>query len=176
MKLKNVLEKYSNKTAISSEKRSAKAHLDFYTNEECTDEETNTENGDGSISGSSSSSSSYQNDESIKEAIRRAAEATNALSTNRISSSNLKRITIDLSNDPDIRKYFDGNLIEDEENDEDLDKTLNITEAKTMALAVEEIVQFPLIDIYDEASSGVMKNVIKPYFRYIYPKKPSLIK
>ena len=164
MKINTFLEKYSNNkatptaTTSSSEKRTAKAHLDFYTNEEFTDDEANGEN--GSISGSSSSSSSYQNDENIKEAIRRAAEATNSLSSNRLSSSNLKRVTIDLSNDPDIRKYFESTM-DDEEvaeedalDDVDLDKTLNlnITEPKTTVRVVNEM---PLIDIYDEAAASL---------------------
>jgi hypothetical protein len=52
------------------------------------DRENNANGGDDTHSeSSSSSSSSYQNDESIKEAIRRAAEATGTFTNNRISSS-----------------------------------------------------------------------------------------
>jgi len=126
------------------------------------DRENNANGGDDTHSeSSSSSSSSYQNDESIKEAIRRAAQATGTFTNNRISSSNLKRITIDLSNDPDIRKYFESNI--DEEFEQDLDKTLGVMDAskkeKTIATSSP-----PLIDIFDQETSNVsesLKNLIE---------------
>jgi hypothetical protein len=111
---------------------------------------------DDSNSESSSSSSSYQqNDESIKEAIRRAAEATGSYMKNQISSSNLKRITIDLSNDPDIRKYFESNIEENSAGEEDMDKTLNVTDSNKKEILTATL---PLIDIFDEEISYVNEN------------------
>lgn len=77
-----------------------------------------------SSSNSSSSSSMNLNDEKIKETIRRFANATQSslAKLDDLTESNRKsfndaysRLTIDLSNDPDIRKYFETQLEENVE-------------------------------------------------------------
>jgi len=146
MKLNNLIDKPN----VEKIKTSPATGLDFENGEYYH------ENGDDSNSESSSSSSSYQqNDESIKEAIRRAAEATGSYMKNQISSSNLKRITIDLSNDPDIRKYFESNIEENSAGEEDMDKTLNVTDSNKKEILTATL---PLIDIFDEEISYVNEN------------------
>jgi hypothetical protein len=111
----------------------AKLRLDFDTD-------------DNDDSTSSSSSSSLRNDESIKEAIRRAAEATSKRTKESKNEFNT-RCTIDLSNDPDIRKYF--GLEDDESGDyKDLDKTLNQDSKPT---------ELNLIDIEDSTLNLIPK-------------------
>jgi hypothetical protein len=66
-----------------------------------------------SASSGSSHSSISNNEESIKEAIRRTADEFN---------TNVNRFTIDLSNDPDIKKYFEANNDEDDEENDDQDE------------------------------------------------------
>ncbi len=146
MKLNNLIDKQPNMEKL---KTSPVAGLDFE------NEEYDNEHGDDSNSESSSSSSSYQqNDESIKEAIRRAAEATGSYMKNQISSNNLKRITIDLSNDPDIKKYFESNVEENSVDEEDMDKTLNMGDSNKRET---NVMSLPLIDIFDEENSNVNK-------------------
>lgn len=114
----------------------AKVRLDFDTDD----------NEDNDDSTSSSSSSSLRNDESIKEAIRRAAEATSKRTMDSKNEFNT-RCTIDLSNDPDIRKYF--GLEDDESGDyKDLDKTLNQDSKQT---------ELNLIDIEDSTLNIIPK-------------------
>jgi hypothetical protein len=161
-KLSNLIDKPT--TNVEKIKSRLSMGLNFengeYAYEEAEEENENRENNangggggeDSHSESSSSSSSSYQNDESIKEAIRRAAEATGTFTNNRISSSNLKRITIDLSNDPDIRKYFESNI--DEEVEQDLDKTLGVIDASKKEKNTTTSSP-PLIDIFDQDTSNV---------------------
>lgn len=72
-----------------------------------------------SASSASSRSSISTNEENIKEVIRRTAEESKL---DESFNANLNRLTIDLSNDPDIKKYFElNNDSDDDDHDDDHD-------------------------------------------------------